>query len=142
MDILVNIEVDDLAKAEAFYRDALGLARGRRLGTGVVEMVGGSSPVYLLLKQSGSEPFPAASSRRHYDRHWTPVHLDFVVDDLETSLAGALKAGAVLQEEVAAFEWGRLAQLADPFGHGLCLVEFARRGYDEIAEPGEQEHPR
>jgi lactoylglutathione lyase len=23
--------------------------------------------------------------------------------------------------------------LADPFGHGLCLIEFRGRGYDEIA---------
>jgi hypothetical protein len=24
--------------------------------------------------------------------------------------------------------------LADPFGHGLCLIQFLGRGYDEIAE--------
>jgi lactoylglutathione lyase len=29
--------------------------------------------------------------------------------------------------------WGRIAQLADPFGHGLCLIQFLGRGYDEIA---------
>ena len=23
--------------------------------------------------------------------------------------------------------------LADPFGHGICLIEFVGRGYDEIA---------
>ena len=23
--------------------------------------------------------------------------------------------------------------LADPFGHGICLIEFLGRGYDEIA---------
>lgn len=31
--------------------------------------------------------------------------------------------------------WGKIALLADPFGHGLCLIEFLNRGYDEIAEP-------
>jgi hypothetical protein len=30
--------------------------------------------------------------------------------------------------------WGRIAVLADPFGHGLCLIEFLNRGYDEIAD--------
>jgi lactoylglutathione lyase len=30
-------------------------------------------------------------------------------------------------------KWGRMANLADPFGHGLCLVEFRGRGYGEIA---------
>jgi catechol 2,3-dioxygenase-like lactoylglutathione lyase family enzyme len=29
--------------------------------------------------------------------------------------------------------WGRLALLSDPFGHGFCLLEFKGRGYDEIA---------
>jgi hypothetical protein len=31
--------------------------------------------------------------------------------------------------------WGKIALLADPFGHGLCLIEFLNRGYDEIADP-------
>jgi len=29
--------------------------------------------------------------------------------------------------------WGRIVQLADPFGHGWCLLQFLGRGYDEIA---------
>jgi lactoylglutathione lyase len=29
--------------------------------------------------------------------------------------------------------WGRLALLADPFGHGFCLIEFKGRSYGEIA---------
>jgi len=29
--------------------------------------------------------------------------------------------------------WGRMAVLADPFGHGFRLLQFQGRGYDEIA---------
>ena len=29
--------------------------------------------------------------------------------------------------------WGKIAVPADPFGHGLCLIEFQNRGYGEIA---------
>jgi hypothetical protein len=29
--------------------------------------------------------------------------------------------------------WGKIAMLADPFGHGVCLIQFVGRGYDEIA---------
>jgi hypothetical protein len=29
--------------------------------------------------------------------------------------------------------WGRIARMADPFGHGICFIEFLGRGYDEIA---------
>lgn len=30
---------------------------------------------------------------------------------------------------------GRLARMADPFGNGLCVLQFVGHGYDEIAEP-------
>lgn len=139
MEILINIDVDDLAKAETFYREAFGLTRGRRLGDGAIEMLGGPSPIYLLRKSPGSAPFPGTSLEREYGRHWTPVHLDFVVEQLDTALARAMEAGAALQEEVTTASWGHMAQLADPFGHGFCLVEFTATGYDEIAEPERQE---
>jgi hypothetical protein len=28
--------------------------------------------------------------------------------------------------------------LADPFGHGFCLIEFTGRGYDEVATDASQ----
>ena len=37
MSLLVNIDVDDLDKAIAFYRDALDLKVARRFGNGGVE---------------------------------------------------------------------------------------------------------
>jgi uncharacterized glyoxalase superfamily protein PhnB len=63
-----------------------------------------------------------------------PVHLDVVVENIEAALESAVAAGARLEEPVKAHKWGKLALLADPFGHGLCLVEFVGRGYDEIAD--------
>ena len=60
MEMLVNIDVDDLEKAVAFYRDALGLQAERRLFDGsVVEMAGASSKIHLLAKA----PYSAASSQ-------------------------------------------------------------------------------
>ena len=59
--LLVNIDVDDLEKAIAFYRDALGLRPGRRLIGNIMEMLGGSSPIYLIEKPSGSAASPATS---------------------------------------------------------------------------------
>jgi len=132
-DILINIDVDDLGRAAAFYTAALGLKVGRRFGTFAVELTGGTSPVYLLAKAAGSAAGPACDERRRYARHWTPVHLDFVVPDLEAALKAALAAGASLEGEPATHKWGKIALLADPFGHGLCLIEFIGRGYDEIA---------
>jgi len=130
--LLVNIDVDDLERATDFYTRALGLTVGRRFGLDAVELLGAVVPVYLLAKAAGTSPAPGASPR-DYRRHWTPVHLDIVVDDLDAALARAVAAGATREGEASTFAWGRLALLADPFGHGFCLVQFLGRGYDEIA---------
>jgi lactoylglutathione lyase len=60
------------------------------------------------------------------------VHLDFVVPQIEPAVARAESAGARLEGEVQTHVWGHIAVLADPFGHGFCLIEFRGRGYDEI----------
>jgi predicted enzyme related to lactoylglutathione lyase len=130
---LVNLDVDDLEKAVGFYASAFGLTVGRRFGPHAVEMLGGTAPIYLLEKKPGSRA-NATGDRREYARHWTPVHLDFVVDDIEAAIEKAVGAGATLEEPAETSSWGRLAVLADPFGHGFCFIEFLGRGYDEIAD--------
>ncbi|MBE0533240.1 MAG: VOC family protein [Rhodospirillales bacterium] len=136
-DLLVNIDVDDLDRAVAFYGGAFGLTVGRRFGAFGVEMLGGNAPLYLLARPEGSRVSSSAmASRRAYDRHWTPVHLDFVVPDIEAAVAKAERAGATREGAISTHPWGRLATLADPFGHGFCLIEFLGRGYDEIADGG------
>lgn len=133
MDLLVNIDVDDLEKAVHFYGNAFGLCVGRRFGDFGAEMLGSSAPIYLLVKQAGTPTSETTSQVRSYERHWTPTHLDFVVDDIETAVRKAIQAGARLEKPVATHQWGRLALMADPFGHGFCLIQFLGRGYDEIA---------
>ena len=133
MDLLVNIDVPELGPAVAFYTRALGLRVGRRFGEDVVELLGGTSPIYLLAKPAGTTPAPAARPR-NYARHWTPVHLDFVVPDVDAAVERAVEAGAKVDEPAEDRSWGRIAILADPFGHGLCLLQFSGRGYDAIAE--------
>jgi predicted enzyme related to lactoylglutathione lyase len=134
-DLLVNIDVDDLEKAIAFYCEAFGLRLGRRFGSGAIELLGSSAPIYLLVKPAGSPASPATEQRRDYFRHWTPVHLDFVVDDIAAAVERAISAGARLEAPVKTAAWGDLALMSDPFGHGFCLIEFRGRGYDEIATP-------
>jgi predicted enzyme related to lactoylglutathione lyase len=133
MSVLINIDVPDLAGAIAFYTRAFELSVGRRFGLHGAELTGWPVPVFLLQKEAGS--IGAGESRRTYERHWTPVHLDVVVDDIEQALSRAVEAGAVLEQGVRTAAWGKIAVLADPFGHGLCLIEFLNRGYDEIAAP-------
>lgn len=58
--------------------------------------------------------------------------MDFVVPNIKAAIARAQRAGARPEGEVLNHKWGRIAAMADPFGHGFCLIEFLGRGYDEI----------
>lgn len=131
MNLLVNIDVDDLEKATRFYCDGLGLRVGRRF-EGWTELIGAAAPIYLLPKAAGTAVSPATDEKRTYRRHWTPVHLDFVVPDIRKALERAVAAGAKVESDVSDHAYGKLALMADPFGNGFCLLQFTGRGYDEI----------
>ena len=132
MNLLVNIDVDDLEKATCFYCDGLGLTVGRRFD-GWIELIGAAAPIYLLPKAAGTVVSPKGEKTRDYARHWTPVHLDFVVQDIRAAVKRAIGAGATLERDVTTHAYGLLALLADPWGNGFCLLQFTGRGYDEIA---------
>lgn len=133
MKLLINIDVADIASAEAFYTAAFGLTVGRRFDDAFIELLGAGTPIYLLQNPPGS--IGAAQSTRDYARHWTPIHCDLVVEDFDAALEQARAAGALLEGDVRTAAWGRIVQLADPFGHGWCLLQFLGRGYDEITTP-------
>ena len=133
MNLLINIDVDDLPRAERSYTEAFGLRPGRRFGDDALELLGGTAPVYLLAKAAGSAAVPDGGATRDYARHWTPVHLDVVVDHLEPALDRALQAGLVQETDIRDTDWGRIVRLADPWGHGWCLLQFLGGGYDAIA---------
>ena len=139
MEMRICIDVDDMARAIAFYTGGLGLQVGRRFNNDFVEILGAGSPIDLLFNAPGTRPVAGRPNTRSYQRHWTPMHLDFVVDDIDAAVARLQQHGAVLEMPVAERAWGRIAGLADPFGHGLDLLEFRGRGYDEILQPAE--HP-
>jgi predicted enzyme related to lactoylglutathione lyase len=130
--LLVNLDVDDMDRGIQFYTDGLGLRMGRRFDDAFVELLGADVPMYLLHKPPGSSPFAGAKDGRTYARHWTGVHLDFVVDDIEAAIRKAVSAGARLEADWTQHAYGKLALLSDPFGHGFCLLEFTGRGYAEL----------
>ncbi|TFY96727.1 VOC family protein [Ramlibacter rhizophilus] len=137
MELRVCLDVDDLERAITFYTQGLGLRLGRRLGDDWAELLGASAPLDLLVEPPGSAPLgESRPARRSYERHWTPVHLDFVVTGIDERVRSLVGLGARLERPVQQRRWGRMANLADPFGHGFDLLEFQGRGYDEILAGG------
>ena len=124
MKLEVCIDVDDVARAVAFY--------GRGLGLAVVaqhprwaQLELGEQTLWIVKKQGLG---PAGTGACDYRRHWTPVHLDFVVDDLDSAVERALAAGGRLDRGITRNEaepCGRhdLANLSDPAGNGVDLIQ-------------------
>jgi predicted enzyme related to lactoylglutathione lyase len=133
LELRVVMDVDDLDKGISFYTQGLGLTVGRRFGDQAAELLGATSPIDIVARPAGSLANSSPSSSRDYRRHWTPVHLDFVVSGIEAAVQRAQALGATVEQGIQDKQWGRIAILADPFGHGLCLIEFKGRGYDELS---------
>ena len=130
MTLLLNIDVPDVETGARFYTSAFGLTVGRRFGTDFVELLGWPATVYLLAKATGT--MGAGGDKRRYSRHWTPVHPDIVVVNVDAAVEQAVGAGAKLEAPAKDTPYGRIAMLADPFGHGFCLLQFNERGYDAL----------
>lgn len=135
MRFTVNVDVPDLPRAIDFYVRAFGFTLARTLFEGTVaELAGGPCPVFLLQKDAGSRAADTHPARRDYGPHWTPVHLDLLVDALDPALARAVDAGATHENAVTSHVWGRQALLRDPFGNGVCLIEPTAAFYDAVAD--------
>lgn len=131
MNMIINIDVPELAAAVRFYTAALGLTHARTLDDDVAELTGAAATIYLLCKPAGSVAVRTPAITRDFARHWTPVHFDLVVDDVDAAAARALAAGA--RQETGHVDWrgSRCVSFSDPFGHGFCLIAFARGTYDD-----------
>ncbi len=133
--ILINIDVSDIKVGQNFYVNAFDLKVGRRIDEDVVELLGFPSPIFLLEKKEGTAPFEGSSQLRSFKRHWTPVHLDIIVDSIEAAVEKTKAAGGVFESGIHSAPWGKIALFSDPFGNGLCLIQFIGKGYGEISKP-------
>lgn len=129
MNLLIDIDVPDLAQGVDFYQAAFGLRLARVLDHDVAELVGGSSVIYLLQKDVDSSCARSTRERRRYSRHWTPVHLDFVVENISEATQQVIDAGAIRESECVEWRGSKCITFSDPFGNGFCLIEFDEKTY-------------
>ena len=135
IELRICVDVDELERGIAFYTHAFDLTVARRFDPHWAELAGASSTIDLLAADGEKKPVPGSAIERSFARHWTPVHLDFVVHDIDAAVARALEQGAQLERPIRVEVYGRIANLADPFGHGICLLELNERGYDALVDP-------
>lgn len=119
----VCIDVPDLERAICFYAEAFGFATVAQPYCHVAVLQAEEVKITLLEKREQTQSSPNTTDVRRYDRHWTPVHLDFHVDDINVALDRVLRAGAMKEQFFESAEHGSAAFCADPFGHGFCLLQ-------------------
>jgi predicted enzyme related to lactoylglutathione lyase len=132
LSVHAYIEVSDLERGIAFYCGGLGLGLRRRLSPRWAELDGANLPIFLLDDRPPVADLGVTTARRNFERHWTPVHLDFIVADLDAAVTRLTALGATLDRPLQSREYGRMANLADPFGNGFDLIEFSGSGYDGV----------
>lgn len=117
--VSITIDISDLKNALDFYVQALScVLKNQHSDDWAVISVGGVD-INLLEKQAGT--VAAAEHKRSYERHWTPVHLDFSVEDVSVAMELVNQYGGVVEgHEIS--EDSDFAHCADPFGNGFCLV--------------------
>ncbi len=120
--ISVSIDVSDLKQGEAFYVEALGCEKVRDQGADMVVLSTANCDIYLQEKQAGTQPFESAEkAKRDYKRHWTPVHLDFLAENIDEIVNKVVQSGGS-HEGGDSGDWGSIAYCADPFGNGFCVI--------------------
>ena len=132
-EVHVYIEIDDLERGIEFYVDGLGLSLKRRLTERWVELAGAQMPIHLLARPEPEFETGEHVLHKEFSRHWTPVHLDFVVSDLEAAVERAVRAGATLERRVDHPGFWQMAALADPFGNGFDLITDPEAAYERLS---------
>lgn len=122
MRVTVSIDVPSIEEGLKFFGDVFGFVETARPHPGYATLASGDATIGLLAKPAGSSPAPGSSDLRRYERHWTPVHVDFRVDDFEGTLGRALANGARSEQVHRVPGFPPVAFCSDPFGHGFCIV--------------------
>jgi predicted enzyme related to lactoylglutathione lyase len=135
LEVHAYIEVTEAEAGIGFYCDGLGLRLKRRLSPRWIELEGANLPIFLLAGRAAVADLGTRQQPRDFGRHWTPVHLDFIVPDLDAMVARLAARGGTLDRAVERPDYGRIAYMADPFGNGFDLIEFSGPGYDNVKRP-------
>jgi predicted enzyme related to lactoylglutathione lyase len=123
----ISIDVDDIERAVDFYTRGIGLSvveRGSDCGSDWAHLTHEGQTIFIMQLPQGSDAIEGAHSPRNYSRHWTPIHLDFVVANLDQAVDQALSAGAKLDRPIQRRDkLADMANMSDPFGNGFDLIQ-------------------
>lgn len=117
----VSIDVPDLEAGIAFYGAVFQFVETARPFPTMAILDANNVTVCMHQKPTGTPSSPHGPAR-HYERHWTPVHLDLHVPDFDAVLATLRAAGGTIENEFRDQGPMPAAFCSDPFGNGFCVI--------------------
>lgn len=119
----LSIDVPELEAGLRFYAAVFGFVETARPFPTMAVLDANNVTVCMHAKPSGTKSsLTKGSELRHYERHWTPVHLDFDVTDLDAVLAKVRAGGGTIENEFRDQGPKPVAFCSDPFGNGFCVI--------------------
>lgn len=118
----VSIDVPDLEAGLRFYAEIFGFVETARPFPTMAVLDANNLSVCMHQKAAGSKSSTAGDAVRGYERHWTPVHLDFHVHDFDAVLDKVRARGGAIENEFRSHGPMPTAFCSDPFGNGFCVI--------------------
>ena len=118
----ISIDVPDLEAGIRFYGEVFGFVEKARPFATMAVLDANNVTICVHAKATGSKSSTGGTEQRHYERHWTPVHLDVHVTDFDAVLDKIRAMGGVIENEFRTQGPRPAAFCSDPFGNGFCVM--------------------
>ena len=118
----LSIDVPNLEAGLRFYGNVFGFREKARPFPTMAILDANNLTVCMHEKAAGTKSSPGASDVRRYERHWTPVHVDVHVEDLDAALEKLRAEGGLVETEFRTEGPMPVAFCSDPFGNGFCVI--------------------
>jgi predicted enzyme related to lactoylglutathione lyase len=118
----VSIDVPDLEAGLRFYGRVFGFVETARPFPTMAILDANNVTACMHERSGGTRSSPGGTEVRRYERHWTPVHLDLHVPDLDAVLTTVRAEGGAVETELRTQGPRPVAFCSDPFGNGFCVI--------------------
>ncbi len=118
----VSVDVPELERGLAFYNRVFGFVETSRPFPTMAILDGNNVTICMHAKLAGTHSSPGGADVRRYERHWTPVHLDFHVRDFDEVLSRVRNENGTIENEFRTEGPRPAAFCSDPFGNGFCVI--------------------
>ncbi len=118
----LSIEVPNLEAGLRFYGKVFGFREKARPFPTMAILDANNLTVCMHEKAAGTKSSPGGHDVRRYERHWTPVHVDVHVEDLDAALEKLRAEGGLVENEFRTQGPKPVAFCSDPFGNGFCVI--------------------